>query len=67
MYESPEAAASQHCPGPAGPALMLLGHKDWLPCHISTETTLGKDSFTLSAHSPPELFPRHTEPRSDPE
>lgn len=30
MCESPKAAASQHCPGPAAPALMLLGHEDWL-------------------------------------
>lgn len=62
MCERPEAAAPQRCPGPAGPAPMLLGHatagaEDWLLSHIITETTLGNDSFTLSAHSPPWLFP----------
>lgn len=62
MCERPEAAAPQRCLGPAGPAPMLLGHatagaEDWLLSHIITETTLGNDSFTLSAHSPPWLFP----------
>lgn len=50
MCESPEAAASQPCPAPAGPALLLL-------CHTSTETTLGNDSFTFSAHISPGFFP----------
>lgn len=38
MCERPEAAASRRCPGPAGPAPMLLGHiaagaEDRLLCH----------------------------------